>query len=68
MTAVRSVGAVVERTEIDGPVEVSIGAGWMTVHSSAAAPASSAAVSPDPVQLAAAGPSVSSGCAIPSGG
>ena len=65
----RSVGAVVERTDLDGAVEVSIGAGWMTVHAVAAAPGTSiAAASPEPVQLAAAGPSVSSGCAIPSGG
>jgi hypothetical protein len=68
---VRSVGAVVERTDLDGAVEVSIGAGWMTVHAAAAAPGPSIAavtLSPEPVQLAAASASVSSGCAIPSGG
>jgi len=63
------VGAIVERTDLDGAVEVSIGAGWMTVHAAAALPkTSTAAVSPEPVRLAAAGPSISPGCAIPSGG
>jgi hypothetical protein len=56
-------------------VEVSIGAGWMTVHSSAAAslviaaprPAFATATLP-PLAVAAAGATVPSGCAIPSSG
>jgi competence protein ComEC len=71
----RSVGSLVTRTDLDGAVEVSMGAGWMTVHSSAAASVAVAAprtafatVTPMPIAMAAAGATVPSGCAIPSSG
>jgi competence protein ComEC len=71
----RSVGAIVTRTDLDGAVEVSIGPGWMTVHSSAAASLAVAAPrtafatpTPAPIAVAAAGATVPAGCAIPSGG
>jgi beta-lactamase superfamily II metal-dependent hydrolase len=71
----RSVGAIVTRTDLDGAVEVSIGPGWMTVHSSAAASLALAAprtafatATPAPIAVAATGATVPAGCAIPSGG
>jgi competence protein ComEC len=77
----RSVGAMVERTDRDGAVTVSIGAGWMTVDATGATraagpgpPQALEAAGPQlpagqaPLAVAATGPSIPGGCALPSAG
>jgi beta-lactamase superfamily II metal-dependent hydrolase len=79
ISRLRGVGAIVERTDLDGAVTVSIGAGWMTYEGAgasravatsrrvASAPESGAPVLAGHAALAAAGASVAAECAIPSG-
>src|SRR5262245_59342753 len=74
------VGAIVERTDLDGAVTVSFGAGWMAYDKAgatrpvdAAGPVVEAIESASPSRLppnavAATGTTVAAGCAIPSGG
>jgi competence protein ComEC len=77
----RSVGAMIERTDRDGAVTVSIGAGWMTVDAAgatrAAGPGPPIALEPiapsprsgsGPGAVAATGTSIQGGCALPSAG
>jgi competence protein ComEC len=72
------VGAIVERTDLDGAVTVSIGAGWMAYDAAGATrpvnPVVAAAPEPEmpatigSAAVVATGASVAAGCAIPSGG
>jgi competence protein ComEC len=72
----RGVGAIVERTDLDGAVTVSIGAGWMTYDSAGADRsgglesrlAVAEATLPSALSREAAGAPEAPGCAIPSGG